>query len=75
MHTMTTKPQIENIADTNVNDTQKSLVPSLEFTLIEDLHRDDGRIFDRANVRPLAKSCTKRWAGYEHIKAFVPIGI
>ena len=39
---MPTELQIQNIADTNIDDSEEALVPSLELALVEDLHRNDG---------------------------------
>ena len=40
--------QVKNIADTNVDDSEETLIPLLELTLVEDLHRNDGRFLDGA---------------------------
>ena len=47
-HTMAAKLEIQIISYLYVDDTQKTLISSLELALIEDLHGDDGRILDGA---------------------------
>jgi hypothetical protein len=47
-HTMAAKLKIQIISYLYVDDTQKTLISSLELALIEDLHGDDGRILDGA---------------------------
>ena len=44
--TMATKLEVEDIPHANVDDTQETLVPTLELALVEDLHCDDGGLFD-----------------------------
>jgi len=45
---MAAKLEIQIISYLYVDDTQKTLISSLELALIEDLHGDDGRILDGA---------------------------
>ena len=40
--------QVKNIADTNVDDSEETLIPLLELTLVEDLHSNDRRFLDGA---------------------------
>ena len=40
--TMTAKLEVDHICDTDVDHTQKPLIPFLELALVEDLHRNDG---------------------------------
>ena len=47
-HTMAAKLEIQIISYLYVDDTQKTLISSLELALIKDLHGDDGRILDGA---------------------------
>ena len=47
---MATKLQIQYIADPNIDNTQKALILPLEFALIENLDRDDGRILDGTEI-------------------------
>lgn len=37
-------------ANWNIDDAQEALVPSLELALIENLHREDRRVFDGAEA-------------------------
>jgi hypothetical protein len=46
MHTVPTKLEIDGVAGSDVDDTQKALVPSLELALIENLDGDDGGLGD-----------------------------
>jgi hypothetical protein len=39
---MTAEIQIEHVANTDVDDAEESLVPSLELALVEDLNGNDG---------------------------------
>ena len=34
--------QVKHIADTNIDDSEETLIPLLELALVEDLHRNDG---------------------------------
>ena len=43
---MPTELQIQDIADTDIDDSEEALVPSLELALVEDLHGDDGGVLD-----------------------------
>jgi hypothetical protein len=38
--------QIEDIANADVNYAEKALVPPFKFSLVEYLHRDNGRVLD-----------------------------
>jgi hypothetical protein len=45
---MTAQFQIKHIANTDINNPEEALVPSLELALIEDLNSDDRGIFHLA---------------------------
>ena len=47
---MTAQFQINNVCDSNVHNTEKSLITFLEFALVKNLNGDDGRVFDVAGV-------------------------
>jgi len=38
--TITASSEVDDIADSNVNDSKETLIPLLEFLLIEDLYRE-----------------------------------
>lgn len=43
---MSTKFQVQHIADSYINNAQEPLVPALELALIEDLDGNDRRLLD-----------------------------
>ena len=45
---MTTKFQIYDIADSDIDDTEEPLVPFLKLALVEDLDSDNRRLLDHA---------------------------
>lgn len=45
---MTTKLEVENVANFHIDHTEETLVFALEFLLVKDLNGDDGRVFDGA---------------------------
>lgn len=45
---MTSKIKVDDIADTNVDDSEETLVPFLELLLVKDLDCNHGGIFDGA---------------------------
>ena len=45
---MTTKFQIKHVANTYVDNTQETLVPSFEFTLVKYLYSNHGGVLDGA---------------------------
>lgn len=44
--TMSTEFEVQHIADPDIDHSEETLVSSLEFTLVEDLHGDDRRVLD-----------------------------
>lgn len=44
--TMSTEFEVQHIADPDIDHTEETLVSSLEFTLVKDLHGDDRRVLD-----------------------------
>jgi hypothetical protein len=52
---MAIKVQIQDIANTNVDYSEKALVPPFEFALIKDLHRDNRGVLDGAIHRTFVR--------------------
>lgn len=48
LRTMTTNFQVEHIANTNIHDSEETLVALLELALVEYLHGDHRRVLDGA---------------------------
>lgn len=48
LRTVSTKLQVEHISHLDVDDTEETLVLSLELLLVKDLHGHDGRVLDRS---------------------------
>ena len=47
---MAAQLQIKNVAHADVDDTEETLVPSLELALVEDLYGYDRRVFHSARI-------------------------
>ena len=54
--TMSSKFQVDDIANTNVDHPQESLIAFFELALVKDLHSNDGRVLDGA-LRGSAVDC------------------
>ena len=81
--TLTTAVQIDDIGDLDIDDSQESLILSLELSLVKDLHRDDGRVFDVAVSRGVSsrqlfptRRCRRDAPSIDsHVKVFVPVRV
>ena len=49
--TMTTQVEVDNIADTNIDDTKEALVPLLELPLVKDLDCNHRGVLDLTSGR------------------------
>lgn len=58
-HTVTAKFEVENIADTNVNNTEETLVSPFKLALVEDLDCDHGRIVRDGTIQCKNNKCTE----------------
>ena len=62
LRTVTTKLEIEHIADPDIDNSKESLVPSLELALVKDLNCDDGGVFDHTRMEiKQGVVCGLRW--------------
>lgn len=52
--TMATKIEVDDIADTNVDDAEETLVPLLKLPLVKDLYSNHRGVLDVAERRELA---------------------
>lgn len=71
--TVTSHLQIDDIGDTNVDNAQEALIPLLELALVEDLYRNDGRVF-HGSAKTVRRELN-RCLGSLHVKALIPVRI
>ena len=70
---MSAELKIQHIADTNVDDAKESLVPLLEFALVEDLNGDNRVVLHGADVPSEHRRNVREQDA--HVETLIPVGV
>lgn len=76
--TMSAQFKIENVTDSDIDNSKKALVASLKLALVKYLDSDNGGILDGAvEMRDKKGICgdTAKENGYSHVKTLVPVRV
>jgi hypothetical protein len=78
-HTITTHRKVDNIADSDINDTEETLVLLLKFLLVKDLDRKYAVLIDSpASAKPTVNTFAlfhRRDRIHVQVEWFIPVGI